>query len=142
MTRLGCVFGLVVLGAACAGELQDPNRFTNVAALYQCDPAIDVEVQILAWKCAGCHGDLEPEAGLDLISPGVGERLYGVASRTCEGEVLLDYDNILSGFLYDKVSGGEPRCGERMPYGEEALTDAEIECLRLWLAGQHPEAES
>ncbi len=132
-------FLLSIVLLSCAGRLDDPERFTNAALVYDCAPGIDVERDILAQKCGSCHGSLESEAGLDLISPGVGERLYGVASTTCEGEVLIDYDNVFSGFFYDKLSSQTPRCGVAMPFGEDLLTEAELDCLHLWLASQHPE---
>lgn len=110
----------------CAGELENPERFAD------CPPGFVEE--LFAEKCGGdCHGAAEPEAGLDLVSPGAGARLVGQASvqEACEGLVIVDPsgDNSL---LVDKL-GDAPPCGARMPFGATKLDAAEVECVRRWV---------
>jgi hypothetical protein len=118
-------FVAVVLGG-CAGELEEPERFAS------CPPGF-VE-QLFQTRCAGeCHTGAEPEAGLDLTSTGVEARLIGAPSTTtfCEGGVLIDPDSD-DHLLIDKLQQ-TPSCGARMPFGAEALSAGEIECVRRWV---------
>lgn len=112
--------------AACAGELEHPERFAD------CPPGF-VE-QLFQEKCAGeCHAGAEPEASLDLVSPGAAQRLVGAASvqETCAGLMIVDPGGEGS-LLVDKLRDAPP-CGARMPFGQTALDDAEIECVRRWV---------
>jgi hypothetical protein len=117
------------LGAGCAGELEEPERFAN------CPPGY-VE-RLFQTRCAGeCHTPDSLEAGLDLTSSGVEGRLVGELSGTpfCDGRVLIDPSaaEMSDHLLIDKLSE-TPSCGARMPFGEEALTQAELECVRRWV---------
>jgi hypothetical protein len=126
--RAALVF--TVLLAGCAGELENPERFAN------CPPGF-VE-QLFQTRCAGmCHDADTPEAGLDLVSADVQARLIDVPSGTpfCEGRVMIDSTapadpNVH--LIIDKLQE-TPSCGSRMPFGAEALTTAEIECVRRWV---------
>jgi hypothetical protein len=119
-----------VLLAGCAGELENPERFAN------CPPGF-VE-QLFQTRCAGmCHDADTPEAGLDLVSADVQARLIDVPSGTpfCEGRVMIDSTvpadpNVH--LIIDKLQE-TPSCGSRMPFGAEALTTSEIECVRRWV---------
>lgn len=124
--------GAIGLGlvAGCAGELQRPERFAS------CPPGY-VE-QLFQTRCAGiCHAGSSPEADLDLVSPGLEARLIGELSHTtfCEGRMLIDPDatDPSAHLMIDKLSD-RPACGSRMPFGEEALTASQIECVRRWVA--------
>lgn len=111
---------------ACAGELEHPERFAD------CPPGF-VE-QLFQEKCAGeCHAGAEPEASLDLVSPGAAQRLVGAASvqESCEGLMIVDPGGEGS-LLVDKLEDPPP-CGARMPFGQVPLDDAEIECVRRWV---------
>lgn len=124
-----------MLVAACAGGLDDPDRFRDSAA-GTCPDGFDVPVQILEAKCgtAGCHAAESPQAGLDLASANARGRLSAVqASSSCVGELLLDPAAPTESVLYQKVAGTQ--CGPRMPSVGEVLSADEIECLRLWIAG-------
>jgi hypothetical protein len=127
----GCVaILLLVVGGlgACAGDLADPEKFAD------CPPGY-VE-QLFQADCSGggdCHDSSEPEADLDLVSPGAAARLMGVASvqETCEGAPLIDPaggDHL----LMQKLGDGPP-CGARMPFGEAKLSRSDIECVRRWV---------
>lgn len=119
---------LVVLAlvAGCAGELENPERFA------ECAPGF-VE-QLFMEKCAGdCHAGVDPEAGLDLVAPGMAQRLMGRASaqEACEGLVIVDPAGGDS-LIVDKLSDSPP-CGARMPFGQSKLSAAELECVRRWV---------
>lgn len=128
MRRLGLV--LAVTAAGCAGELDNPARFTN------CPPG-SVE-QLFQARCGsadgtGCHGSNAPDADLDLVSPGVGARVRGLTSTSlCEGRALVDAPGG-SHLLVEKLD--EPDCGSPMPLGEPTLSPNEIECVRRWVDG-------
>jgi hypothetical protein len=119
-----------LLAAGCAGELEHPERFTD------CPPG-QVE-QMFQAKCTsadgmGCHGANMPDAELDLVSPGVGERVKSLTSTNmCEGRALVEADPSAKHLMVEKVED-DPTCGSRMPFGEQALTPKEIECVRRWV---------
>jgi hypothetical protein len=117
------VVAMVALGG-CAGEL-------DVAAFAECEPG-GVEA-LIALRCVdGCHDAERPPAGLDLVSPGLGGRLLGVASASdaCAGRPLIEADGS-GGLLVDKVAG-DPSCGAAMPLGRRKLSAVEVECVRRW----------
>jgi hypothetical protein len=127
----------LVLG--CAGEIADPDEYTDPSLLYECSANVDVPRDILQARCGTCHGVLAPSGSLDLVSPEVGDRLYGVASATCRDQVLIETGNLFWGFFYDKVTSELPMCGARMPLDADPLTPEELDCLHLWLSTQVPE---
>jgi hypothetical protein len=128
------------LVAGCAGSIDDPRQYTDASLMFECDPAIDVQRDIVQPRCGSCHGALAPAGNLDMVSPEIGERLYGVAASTCKDQVLVDVQNVFWGFLFEKVASDDPTCGTQMPMGEPALTQAELDCLHLWLASEYPES--
>ncbi len=118
---------VAVLAAGCAGDLENPQRFTD------CPPG-QVE-QMFQAKCAGadgmgCHSANMPDAELDLVSPGVGERVKSLTSTNmCEGRALVEADPSATHLMVEKVEE-DPTCGSRMPFGEQELSAKEIECVR------------
>lgn len=122
--------GALLALAGCAGELENPERFTD------CPPG-QVE-QMFQAKCAGangtgCHSASMPDADLDLVSAGVGERVKGLTSTSmCEGRALVEADPGAQHLMLEKVED-DPTCGSRMPFGEQALSAKEIECVRRWV---------
>lgn len=136
--RLLAVMTVALLAGACAGELDDPERFSDCSAA-------DVEA-LFAQRCAGdCHAGSDPEAGLDLVTPGVAQRLVDRPSQTqfCDGSVLImsDAQDPAEHLLLDKLSES-PTCGARMPFGTEALSDSERACIRRWVEQVASEALS
>lgn len=111
--------------AACAAPLDHPERFAD------CAPG-RVE-QIFAARCGDCHGADEPDAFLDLVSPGVANRVIGISSNTelCEGRSLVETTE-RPHLLLDKIDG-QPSCGAPMPLGQPALSASEVECVRRWI---------
>ena len=81
----------------------------------------------------GCHGANMPDADLDLVSPGVGERVTTLTSTNmCEGRALVEADPSAKHLMIEKVEEA-PTCGSRMPFGEQELSPNEIECVRRWV---------
>ncbi len=127
MLRVGFVL-FAVATTGCAGELDNPARFTN------CAPG-SVE-QMFQARCTsadgkGCHGTNAPEADLDLVSPGVGARVRGLTSKSlCEGRALVEEPGGTH-LMVEKLDGAV--CGSPMPLGQPSLSPNEIECVRRWV---------
>jgi hypothetical protein len=52
---------------------------------------------------------------VDLVSPGVAERLIDQDALMCEGELLVDSTDPARSFMLDKMNA-MPRCGAQMPF--------------------------
>ena len=129
MLRASWVLAVAVLATAgCAGELDNPARFTN------CPPGAVEQIFQAGCQSAdgmGCHGTNAPDADLDLVSPGVGDRVRNLTSTSmCEGRSLVEAPGGAH-LLVEKLDGAT--CGSPMPLGEPALTPNEIECVRRWV---------
>ncbi|MCH2109716.1 MAG: hypothetical protein MK135_10320, partial [Polyangiaceae bacterium] len=88
---------------------------------------------------AGGHG-ARPQANLDLLSPGVGERLVGVAAtgEACGGEPLINLDSPEQSLLLRKINpalfGDDGQtCGGIMPLNSEGVSDDDFACLKRWV---------
>lgn len=123
---------LMALAAGCAGRLENEERFNECTTEY-------VE-KLFETKCGGCHGATESQAGLDLVSPPMAQRLVGTpsfADGDCAERMLISTDG--EHLLVDKL-GSSPSCGSRMPL-EGALAKSDIECIARWsddLAAEAP----
>ncbi|MFV8751746.1 nucleotide-binding protein [Nannocystaceae bacterium ST9] len=90
-------------------------------------------------RCGGsiCHADGESTAaGLDLVSPGVEQRVAGAPGSSCVG-LLADPSDPEASLLYTKVTDA-PGCGTRMPLNGEPLDEDELTCMRDWISGLLP----
>jgi hypothetical protein len=118
--------------AGCPGVLEDPDRFLEDAPIV----CPDIVGELFVNSCGGsiCHSGDEPAAGLDLVTPGVIERLVDVMGRDCPG-ILVDPIDPEGSLLYDKLTV-ETACGSPMPLGRPMLTQAELGCVRAWIAAQ------
>ena len=139
MRHLRPVFLAALAGGpfACAAPLDDPGRFLDGGATSSTSCEVNVESDILAVRCAGsvCHSAGEQKAaGLDLVSPGVADRVKNVASASaeCGGTMLVVPGDPGTSLLYQKV-GDDPPCGSRMPLAQDALSEEELECVRSWI---------
>lgn len=132
MRRLSPAVALVLL-VGCPGELENPDQYPD-EPLALCQLDIDVPA-LFRSKCGSstCHEGDEPAAELDLVAPGVFERLENVPATQCEGRVRIDPLEPNSSFLVEKLRGTQPvGCGERMPF-VSFLTGAEIACVQRWV---------
>ena len=105
-----------------------------------CAGTADITANILTPKCGICHGQNMPANDLDLVSPGVRERLLGGRSPACAGKPFVTFVNgYVGGHLFDKLAGFVPGCGNQMPFGAIApLSDFEVDCLKTWLRPADP----
>jgi len=87
---------------------------------------------------AGCHGE-RFQGNLDLVSPGLDQRLLGVASQSeaCGGELLIDPSNVDSSLLLrliDPVRFKSSPCGVMMPFGSQSGVSAQtLSCFEAWV---------
>lgn len=109
-----------------------------------CAPEIDsIYKTIFLARCGSmeCHDSVQPAAGLNLVSPGVADRLVGVAAKGCPGWLLVTPGAPADSLLVDKVAGS-PSCGAPMPVGGEPLDDALLACLGGWIDDAVPTCET
>ena len=127
---------------ACAGSLDDPDRF-RILDDITCPEGYDVFAEIIAPSClsdgscstsqptcagSGCH------AGTDAFSMDSEEAIrahIGVESN-CLGLLLIDESNVNNSYIFDKLDN-QPSCGAAMPLGKNLLTDEQKVCFRDWL---------
>lgn len=131
------LFALAGGAVACAAPLDDPARFLDGGGDSVASCNADTEGDILAVRCAGsvCHSAGEQKAaGLDLVSPGVAERVANVASASaeCGGSMLVVPGDPNGSLLYQKL-GDAPPCGSQMPLAQEPLSDEDLDCVRSWI---------
>ena len=109
-----------------------------------CTPDItSIQATIFTPLCAAgvCHDADQPEASLDLASPGVAARLVGVPAAACEGDWLrVTPGDPAASLLYAKVAGPVP-CGDKMPIGGE-LDPAALDCIAGWITDAQAECET
>jgi hypothetical protein len=96
----------------------------------------DVPTRIFVPSCGGtsCHGADAPQQDLDLVSPGVADRVVGIAGKGC-AVTLADPADPEGSLLYLKLAPIPP-CGSPMPLARPPLSQADIACVRAWIAAQ------
>jgi hypothetical protein len=129
------LFTLVVCStlvlAGCPGSLSNPGDFIDGGSAPKNAEAI------LADSCGipGCHDSTpQAQAGLDLVSPGVENRVVGVNATGlgCESDILVVAGDPDGSYLLDKVFNAPWICGLEMPT-VGALSAQEVETLRQWI---------
>lgn len=120
------------LAAGCPGTLDDKSRFVTEDA----GACGDVPTTIFEPTCAraSCHSAVNPAQGLDLASPDVAARVVGQPATECVG-TLADPLAPEASILYLKLTPSPP-CGARMPFNGTPLSDAQIACVKDWIAMQ------
>ena len=108
----------------------DPDAGPNLG------PCGDVVERIFEPSCGGtgCHGATGAQQGLDLVSPGVAERVVGVPGIGCSA-TLADPASPEASLIYTKLSSTPP-CGSPMPLARPALSDEDVACVLAWIAAQ------
>ena len=87
---------------------------------------------------AGCHGE-RFQGNLDLLSPGVDQRLLGVASQSeaCGGALFVDPANVDASLilrLIDPVRFKSSPCGVMMPFGSQTGVSTDtLSCFESWV---------
>jgi hypothetical protein len=128
---------LAALTQACPGTI--PADFQRGPPRCTITEPANVPEMIIAPRCgqaAGCHNEMSPAQGLDLVSPGVAQRLVGVTNMGgCRVRPLvMAEDRTGAGLLIDKLRGSVANCGAQMPSGGTAFTRQEVDCVRAWVA--------
>lgn len=114
---------LAALG--CPGTLADKECFVEADRART--------VLVAACTYGGCHNADDASTGLDVETPGAGQRLAGKDSITCDGK-LIDPGNPDASVLYTKLSDPPP-CGSRMPLAHPELEESDKEAIRKWILG-------
>lgn len=121
---------------ACPGSLEDPDRFEEVEPpVPLCAGGVDPVDDILIPKCgdAVCHAaGAMPAGGLDVVTPGLADRLLDVPAIGCLDRTLVSTTSTAKSVLIDRVQDS-PECGTRMPLLRPALTQAERTCLSAYV---------
>ena len=137
---LAALSALLLGGAAgCPGSLAHPERFTGDGGGLptSCALNIDVETDLLAQRCTGsvCHSATAPANGLDLETPGAGDRMVNTPATGCTGHFLIDSTAPAQSLILAKLSGTEPdSCGAPMPLGQDPISPDEYDCVAAWVA--------
>jgi hypothetical protein len=130
-------FHAVVVATAVLGTAGCKNDDTGPTP--DPDPLMCDVPQLFVDRCGGegCHGtEGSTAANLDLVSPGVEDRVSNAPGSSCAG-ILANPGDPEASLLYTKLTD-DPGCGARMPMSGEPLTDDEMTCVRDWISGLLP----
>lgn len=129
---------LALSGCPMGGELDRPGDFWGDD---ECDALP------LFQQCSGgiCHSGDDPSGTVELLAPGVEDRLIGVpasyanvrggadACPTDAPELLVDPEDIERSLMLTKLTGTHA-CGDRMPFPPTpSFSKDEIDCVRKWI---------
>ncbi len=133
------LFAALTMVAACAGTLEDADRFQEGGAPVSAPGATepppacpDVPREVFLPSCAGagCHSAKDSVASLDLESPDVASRVRGKRAVAGPG-LLLDPADPEASLLYRKMTSPPP-FGGTMP--STPLAPQVVDCVRKWTA--------
>ncbi len=124
--------GALILLSGCPGTLSNPGDFDGDGGT-----GIKDAETILADSCGttGCHDDTsQAQAGLDLLSPGVENRVVDVNAigLGCSDRILVVAGDPNSSYLLDKIYNVPGICGLQMPV-VGTLPQEEIDTLEQWI---------
>jgi hypothetical protein len=138
VTMKRCVLGglvVALIGGAsligCAGELENPERFTN-PRLVSNECNMDVIADVIEPRCgaSGCHSASD---SVDLVSDDASRLLSITSTATgCEGAPMIDPQDPTASLIYHKLFP-DPSCGLQMPFGADELSDQEKTCILDWV---------
>ena len=134
---------LSVLALSCAGDGGDPpaGGSTTTTSLGGGSASLTViQNSIFTPTCAfgGCHDAFTAAESLNLSTADDSfNELVGVAS-TCGSAVRVVPGNPGASYLLDKLGAGAAPCGDVMPLGFAALSDADIDLIRNWIQAGAP----
>lgn len=87
----------------------------------------------------GCHGNTNPQQGLNLTSSAAYQSIVNVMSSECGSEKLIDPGSPNTSYLIAKLVGsGTCFTGSMMPKGEPAFTPTQIQLIRDWTTNGAP----
>jgi len=137
--------------AGCAGDLENPERFTggigdldggtnaDASTGDGCPPDLDLDA-LFEDRCGTsvCHEGDGAGGGVDLISDGVAARLVDVPATGKDdcvpSSVLVDSSDLDASYMLEKLTSSRPECGDPMPLLQAQLTAGEVACVREWAA--------
>ncbi len=100
--------------------------------------------KILEANCGGCHGGSEPDAGFDVLTEGVYDRLLEPSTQNPEMPFITP-GNPENSYLWLKLINDDSIVGLPMPYnpltGEGQLTEAELGDIQTWIVNGAVENE-
>lgn len=139
MSTALCRRSIALLAAglvACAGTLEDPERFdaprpADPAAKAPTASACDV-TPVLAEHCTSCHSGSSGLGGLALDGPSALEALRGKPAKGGPG-LLVDVSSPRASVVYTKLTPTPPFGGIMPP--SKTLDPAAMECVLSWLDG-------
>jgi hypothetical protein len=138
-TGLALAFAIsAALAGAGACTREDSSRDSE--SLEPCPITTEaIQDRILVPSCGltDCHGSDAPAAELDLVSPGLVERVNGQLGYECEDQLVYAGEPRYS-MLYKKVQFDDPGCGSRMPKDLPPLGAWAIGCLSSWIESMPP----
>jgi hypothetical protein len=133
----GLALSTVVALSACPGKLNNGDDLLHQGegGGVMCP---DAPERIFTPKCggSGCHSPPDPANGLDLVSPGVAQRVVDHAAKMCLGN-LADPTDPEGSVIVQKL-GDSPPCGERMPLHGDKLSEDDITCIKVWIVELQP----
>ncbi len=94
---------------------------------------------ILNARCAtaGCHGNMAPQAGLDLTEGVARDNLFQLSVQNPDIP-LVTPGNPTNSYLMTKLTG-DGFSGKQMPLGAAPLTQADRDVIRLWISYGAPD---
>jgi hypothetical protein len=122
-------------GAAGSGSSGDAGAIAEAGAAND-GPCGDIIDRVFAPSCGdtGCHGAVAPQQALDLVSPGLAERVVGVPGKACVS-TLADPTDPKGSLIYQKLLPN-PACGAQMPLARPPLSSEDTACVLAWIAAQ------
>lgn len=142
------VFLLSLLGlwaVACpeGANLENAMKYHEARRGQECDARPIFEERCSGAICHGENGEEGPAGGVDLVSPGVEDRVYNVAAsyknvsdpEACPStpELLINPASPEASLMLTKLSGTHS-CGDAMPIpNPPGLSSSEQECIRRWV---------
>src|SRR3954471_12094880 len=120
------------LSVGCGNKAEEPGTFTGIyAMLFPTNTDA---------RCNFCHSMPASEKSNGHLHMGMDKSVAHAAlvgktssSAKCMGRTyVVPYQPEMS-FVLQKLSGSPP-CGDRMPVGGSALSEAQLEMIRSWIA--------
>ena len=133
----GLVTGGLAMGG-CPGSLENPERFTGGGGPGGAGACPDIEAELFPQKCTdgtNCHTADFEAAGLDLETPGIGDRIVGAPATAtgCMGMPMADPSDPTGSIIYNVLTDESCSTFGQMPFGADPLSQAEIDCVEEWI---------
>jgi hypothetical protein len=140
------VLALTTFSACAPGEVSGPQGPELMleetsdldAGANDCAPTLaSIQSTIFTPLCAsaGCHVGTRAAAALDLTRTDLERYLPSLSASSCSGRKLLVPGDPDASLLMGKIDGHLPAgCGDPMPPTGVMLSNAQLACVRTWIA--------